>query len=69
MLERAAAGVGHVNVQTEQDGAARQISVRLADDAGRAFLAMPVEAVRVADHTPEAGVTDAPGALLLGPAP
>ena len=65
-LERAAAGVGHVNVQTELDGAARQISVRLADDSGRAFLAMPVEAVRVADHTPEAGVTDAPGALLLG---
>src|SRR5436190_24163321 len=48
-LERAAAGVGHVNVQTEQDGAARQISIRLADDAGRAFRAMPVEAVRVAD--------------------
>ena len=40
------------------DGAARQISVRLADDSGRAFLAMPVEAVRVADHTPEAGVTE-----------
>ena len=59
-IERAAAGVGHVNVQTEQDGAARQISVRLADDAGRAFLAMPVEAVRVADNTPEEGVTDTP---------
>src|SRR5947208_9054080 len=65
-LERAAAGVGHVNVQTEQDGAARQISVRLADDAGRVFLAMPVEAIRVADHTAEAAVMDAPGALLLG---
>ena len=66
VLERAAAGVGHVNVQTEQDGAARQISVRLADDTGRAILAMPVEAVRVADHTPELGVSDAPGELLLG---
>jgi PAS domain S-box-containing protein len=66
VLERAAAGVGHVNVQTEQDGAARQISIRLADDTGHAFLAMPVEAVRVADHTAEMAVTDAPGALLLG---
>jgi PAS domain S-box-containing protein len=65
-LERAAAGVGHVNVQTEQDGAARQVAVRLADDSGRAILAMPIEAVRIADQTPEAGVTDAPGALLLG---
>jgi PAS domain S-box-containing protein len=66
-LERAAAGVGHVNVQTEQDGAARQISVRLADDTGRAFLAMPLEAVRVADHTAEQGVLDAPRSLMLGP--
>jgi PAS domain S-box-containing protein len=65
-LERAAAGVGHVNVQTEQDGAARQIAVRLADDSGRAILAMPVEAVKVADGTPDEAVTDAPGALLLG---
>ena len=65
-LERAAAGVGHVNVQTEQDGAARQVPVRLADDSGRAFLAMPVEAVRVADHTHEEGIYDTPGALLLG---
>src|SRR5207248_11593441 len=46
---RAAAGVGHVNVQTELEGVARQIAVRLADDAGRACRAMPVETVRVAD--------------------
>ncbi|MDE3166766.1 MAG: CHASE2 domain-containing protein, partial [Acidobacteriota bacterium] len=66
-LERAAAGIGHVNVQTEQDGAARQVAVRLADDSGRALLAMPVEIVRVADNTSAEGITDAPGALLLGP--
>src|SRR6516164_9259997 len=47
-LERAAA-IGHINVQTEQDGAARQIAVRLADDAGRAIRAMPVEIVKMAD--------------------
>src|SRR5947207_12058192 len=65
-IERAAAGVGHVNVQTEQEGVARQIAVRLADDAGHACRAMPVETVRVADGTPEEGVTDAPRALLVG---
>jgi PAS domain S-box-containing protein len=65
-IERAAAGVGHVNVQTAHDGAARQIAVRLADEGGRAFLAMPVEAVRVADNTPVDGVIDTRHALLVG---
>lgn len=66
VLERAAAGVGHVNVQTEQDGTARQFAVRLADDSGHALLAMPVEVVRVADHTPVEGITDSQGALVMG---
>ncbi len=35
VLADAAAGVGHVNVQVESDGAARQIAVQMADDAGR----------------------------------
>jgi signal transduction histidine kinase/CHASE2 domain-containing sensor protein len=61
-----AAAIGHINVQTEQDGAARQIAVRLADDSGRAILAMPIEVVRVADGTPEEGVTDTGNALLVG---
>jgi len=66
-IERAAAAVGHVNVQTEQDGAARQIAVRLADDSGRAIRAMPIETVRVGDGIPEEGVTDTGSALLVGP--
>jgi PAS domain S-box-containing protein len=61
-----AAAIGHINVQTEQDGAARQIAVRLADDSGRAILAMPIEIVRVADGTPEEGVTDTGNAVLVG---
>ncbi|MEO8594237.1 MAG: CHASE2 domain-containing protein [Candidatus Solibacter sp.] len=65
-LERAAASVGHVNVQTESDGVARQVAVRLADDSGRSYRAMAVEAVRVADGTSEEGVTDEQHALLLG---
>jgi signal transduction histidine kinase/CHASE2 domain-containing sensor protein len=65
-IERAAAAIGHVNVQTEQDGAARQLAVRLADDFGRPIRALAIETVRVADGTAEEGVTDEPNALLLG---
>jgi PAS domain S-box-containing protein len=65
-IERAAAAVGHVDVQTELEGVARQIAVRAADDAGRAFRAMAVEAIRIGDGTPEQGVTVTPRALLLG---
>jgi CHASE2 domain-containing sensor protein len=49
------------------DGVARQIAVRLADDSGKWYRAMAVEAVRVADGTPQEGVTDELHALLLGP--
>jgi signal transduction histidine kinase len=65
-IERAAAGVGHVNAQTELDGIVRQVAVRLADDDGRSYRSMPVEAVRIADGTPEEGITDLQGALLVG---
>jgi len=65
-IERAAASVGHVNAQTELDGIVRQVAIRMADDAGRSYLAMPVEAVRIADGTPVEGVTDEQDALLLG---
>src|ERR1035437_6836229 len=57
-IERAAASVGHVNAQTEQDGIVRQVAIRLADDNGRSYRAMAVEAVRIADGTPEEGITD-----------
>ena len=65
-IERAANSVGHVNVQTELEGVARQIAVRLADDSGRSHRALCVEAVRVADGTTEEGITDVQRALLLG---
>jgi signal transduction histidine kinase len=66
VIERAAAGVGHVNAQTETDGIVRQVAIRLADDDGHSYRAMPVEAVRIADGTSEEGITDVQGALLLG---
>src|SRR5450759_1917829 len=65
-IERAAAAVGHVNAQTEPDGMVRQVAIRLADDNGRSYRAMPVEAVRIADGTPEEGITDEQNALLVG---
>ena len=65
-IERAAASVGHVNGQTELDGIVRQVAVRLADNDGRSYRSMPVEAVRIADGTPEEGVTDLQDALLVG---
>ena len=49
-IETAAAGVGHVNVETEQDGAARELLLRLADDEGLARWALAVETVRVGNH-------------------
>src|ERR1019366_4059167 len=63
-IERA--GAGHVNAQTETDGIVRQVAIRLADDDGRSYRAMPVEAVRIADGTSEEGITDEQSALLLG---
>src|ERR1035437_9255087 len=66
-IERASAAVGHVNAQTELDGIVRQVAVRLADDDGRSYRSMPVEAVRIADGTPQEGITDLRSPLLLGP--
>jgi PAS domain S-box-containing protein len=65
-IRYAAAAVGHVNVQTELDGTARQIEARASDDAGETFLAMAIEAVRIADGTPAQAVMYTPHALLLG---
>src|ERR1017187_9398430 len=65
-IQNAAAATGHVNVQTEADGVARQIEIRAADDSGGTIRAMAVETVRIGDGTPEAGVTNTNRTLLLG---
>ena len=65
-IERAAAGVGHVNVQTELDGVARAIAVQESDDRGRTWRSMAVEAVRVGDGTQEESITVNPRLMLLG---
>jgi len=66
VLARAAAGVGHVNVQVESEGTARQIAVQASDDAGETLRAIPVEAIRVGDRTAEQGVAFTGTALVVG---
>ena len=65
-LAHAAQSIGHVNVQVESEGTARQIAVQAADDAGETRLAMPVEAVKVADRIPPQGVSFNGSALVMG---
>ena len=50
MFEQFAAGRGHVNVETERDGTARQMLLRLADDNGEARWALAIETIRVGDN-------------------
>jgi PAS domain S-box-containing protein len=65
-LARAAAAIGHVNVQVESEGTARQIAVQSSDDAGKTLRAMSVEAVRVGERIPEQGVTFTGKSLIVG---
>jgi len=48
-IEASAAGIGHVNVEAKQDGAARELLLRLADDDGDSRWALALETVRVGD--------------------
>ncbi len=61
-----AAGVGHVNVLVESDGAARGLSLRAADDAGQAFWALAVETVRIGDGLGRDAVRDLPRGVTIG---
>jgi len=65
-IEQAAAGIGHVNVLTESDGAARGVLLRQADDEGRALWAMAAETVRIADGVRAADVRELPQAVGIG---
>jgi signal transduction histidine kinase/CHASE2 domain-containing sensor protein len=65
-LAGAAAGVGHVNVQVESEDVARQIAVQMSDDAGQTLRSIAVEAVRVAERVPPAGIAFTGNSLLLG---
>ena len=66
LIESSAAGVGHVNVSTEADGAAREVSLRKADDQGRALWSIAVETIRVGEGIRAASVRDVHGGIQLG---
>jgi CHASE2 domain-containing sensor protein len=65
-IERAAAGLGHVQISTESDGTARELPLRKMDNDGRALWSLAVEAVRVGDGLSESDVQDSQGAVRLG---
>jgi signal transduction histidine kinase len=65
-LVKAAAGIGHVNVQVESEGVARQLAVQVSDDSGQTLRALPVEAVRVGDRTPIQSVSFTGPSLVVG---
>ncbi|HEV7860474.1 MAG TPA: CHASE2 domain-containing protein [Pyrinomonadaceae bacterium] len=65
-IEGVAAGVGHVNILTEADGAARELPLRKSDNEGRALWSLAVETIRVGDGLRELEVQDIPGAVHLG---
>jgi signal transduction histidine kinase/CHASE2 domain-containing sensor protein len=66
LIENYAAGVGHVNVSTEADGAARELSLRKSDDQGQALWSIAVESVRVGEGIRATSVRDVPGGVVLG---
>ncbi len=49
-IETAAGGAGHVNVETERDGEACEMLLKLADDDGESRWALAVETVRIGDN-------------------
>jgi len=64
-IERASAGVGHVNISTESDGA--RVNYRSESrQSGNGLWSIAVEAVRVGDGLSESAVLDQPGAVTLG---
>lgn len=65
-IASAAAAVGHVNVHAEAEAVAREMPVRASDDEGRVLLAMPVQAIRVAERIPETEIVDRSGAVVVG---
>jgi signal transduction histidine kinase/CHASE2 domain-containing sensor protein len=66
LIENAAAGVGHVNVSTEADGAARELSLRKSDDQGQALWSIAVETIRVGEGIRATSVRDIHDGVVLG---
>jgi PAS domain S-box-containing protein len=65
-IEKAAAGVGHVQVSTEVDGVAGSFLVRQADDQGQAEWAMALQTIRVGEGANDQSIQEQPGAVSIG---
>lgn len=65
-IETSAAGKGHVNVETESDGAARELLLRLANDEGETRWALAVEAIRVGDGLNTDEITETQSFVRIG---
>lgn len=65
-FEDAAAGSGHVNVETEADGAARKMLLKLADDDGESRWALAIETIRVGDHLNENDISNTSRFVRVG---
>lgn len=66
-IRRSAAATGHVNVQTESDGVARELALLVTDDAGQGFRAMALQAIRIAERVPDEAITETRHTVLVGP--
>lgn len=64
-IEQSAAAVGHGNVTTDNDGVARALLLREADDQGRAYWSLAAEIIRVADGARPDKIHEVPGAVRL----
>lgn len=65
LLEQSAAAVGHGNVATDNDGVARALLLREADDEGRMFWSMAAELVRVGDSARPDEIHEVPDAVRI----
>ncbi|NOT60178.1 MAG: CHASE2 domain-containing protein, partial [Acidobacteria bacterium] len=65
-FEKAAAGVGHVNIALDRDGVARTILLRQIDDAAHPFWSMAVETLRVGAGLAASEVRETPEAVNIG---
>lgn len=65
-IERASAGVGHVNVYTGFDGVARVLLLRETDDYAHGLWAMAVEMLRVGESIKSDAIRELPSAVTIG---
>lgn len=64
-IEQSAAAVGHGNIATDNDGVARALLLREADDEGRTLWSMAAELIRVGDSARPDEIHEVPNAVRI----